>query len=284
MMILMKGLIILKNDLSTIKDKIPKHGNIKLTSEHIGEIIVENIGETERFNIKNNISCKKENLAIILSDKYDIYIRFGEINELLDTDVQNAINRVVEKESKHLKDGGWVNYSKNKYHGIAWTTKYNCNNDSITFIPEQTHYNANKSSLEIAPGVGMGIVKNELLTDLNFRLGKYNTRKGILKRHQYISYSLLYNFNTNNTYQINQFINLGYRINLSNSLNKYQWTGIEIGYLLSSQGDVFKTPTFKFSTMIDFANMIKISPEIYFEHGFKKVYPGIRIGVEFINW
>lgn len=255
-----------------------------MTSEHIGEIIVENIGETERFNIKNNISCKKENLAIILSDKYDIYIRFGEINELLDTDVQNAINRTVEKESKHLKDGGWVNYSKNKYHGIAWTTKYNCNNDSITFIPEQTHYNANKSSLEIAPGVGMGIVKNELLTDLNFRLGKYNTRKGILKRHHYISYSLLYNFNSNNTHQINQFINLGYRINLSNSLNKYQWTGIEIGYLLSSQGDVFKTPTFKFSTMIDFANMIKISPEIYFEHGFKKVYPGIRIGVEFINW
>jgi dTDP-glucose 4,6-dehydratase len=36
-------------------------------------------------------------------------------------------------------------------------------------------------------------------------------------------------------------------------------------------------------TMIELADHIIITPEIYFDHGFKKIYPGIRIGIDLFD-
>ena len=137
--------------------------------------------------------------------------------------------------------------------------------------------------LSVALGVGMGIVQNKFFTDFDFRIGRYGTHKGIIKRHQYISYNLLYDFNSDNSTHINQFINLGFRFNLSNNLHDYRWMGFEVGYLIGSSGELFESPTFKLGTMLDLTNTIKVYPEIYFDDGFSKIYPGVRIGIQFIN-
>ncbi len=269
-----------KGDLVKIQNQLPENCALKLTSKSIGEISVENIGDIKIYKIADTIGFSRLNEICIYSDNYDILIYFHEINDFLFSDIQKCVNKVIDWEAKHLSEGGFVDYEKGKYHGIAWTMKYMCNNDTITMIPEESHYNANKSMLELSPGIGLGVIQDDIVSDFSFRIGRYGTHKGILKRHQYVSYSLLYNFNQDNNFDINQFINFGYRFNLSNTLNNYRWMGFEIGYLINKKGDFFKSPTFKLGTMIDLSNNVRLTPTIIFDEGFKKIYPGLRLGID----
>ena len=204
-----------------------------------------------------------------------MFIYFNELDDLLKTDIQNCINQALNHANLTLG-----NYAAKTFHGIAWTNTCKCENDSVIFIREKSHYNANKSQLSIKAGVGVGVVKNQFSSDFTFRIGKFQTRKGILKHHFYISDNMLYMFNQTDNFRINNFLNLGYRFNLSNRLDNYNWIGFEAGYLTNSNGDFFKTPTFRFGTMIDLKNNITLFPYIYFDDGFKKAYPGIRIGID----
>jgi hypothetical protein len=63
-------------------------------------------------------------------------------------------------------------------------------------------------------------------------------------------------FSQTDNIQIINFLNLGYRFNLSNRLDKYNWIGFEVGYLTNFNGDLFKTPTFRLGTMIELRHNI----------------------------
>lgn len=273
-----------KEDLKKIQGVLPENCNLKMTSKMIGEISVENSGDIKRYQTGDTISFTRQNTICIYSDNYDILIIFDELSDFLASDIQECVNKVIAWEVKHLREGGWVDYEKGKYHGIAWTMNYKCENDTIIMIPEKSHYNANKSMLELSPGIAVGIIQDDIVSDFSFRIGRYGTHKGILKRHQYISYSLLYNFNQDNNFDINQFINFGYRFNLSNNLTNYRWMGFEIGYLINKKGDFFKSPTFKLGTMIDLKHNINLTPAIFFDGEFNRIYPGLRIEIGLINW
>jgi hypothetical protein len=269
-----------KEDLSKIQNEIPKNPNLTMISKKTGEITIETTEDLKKYRIEDEISKTRENKVYILSDKYDILIYFNELDDIFTTDIQECLNRAVDNQAKYLENGGWVDYTEGKFHGIAWTDACKCENDTILFIREKSHYNANKSQLSIKVGAGAGIIKNQLTTDFTFGIGKFQTRKGILKHHIYISDNMHYMFSQTDNIQINNFLNLGYRFNLSNRLDKSDWIGFELGYLTNSNGDFFKTPTFRFGTMMDLKHNITLSPQIYFEDGFKKVYPGIRIGID----
>ena len=269
-----------QEDLQKIQKKIPIDRNYKLISKQIGVIEVLNSDEIKKIKISDTILIERPHEAQILSSRFDIYFYFNQLSDLISLNIQDLVNKAVENQAKQLMDGGWVDYSKGKHHGIAWTMKYICLNDSISFYPQESHYNANKSQLSLKIGIGAGLIKNQLASDFNFRIGKFNTCKGILKHHFYISDNLNYTFDDSETILINNFLNLGYRYNLSNSLNKYNWIGVECGYLTKVSGDFFKNPTFRLGTMIDLRQNITISPQIYFENGFNKVYPGLRIGID----
>jgi hypothetical protein len=270
----------LKADLVKIQSQLPSNCNLKLTSKQYGEIIVEQIGDIKNYQISDKISFTRQNEICIYSNYYDILIYFRELNDFLTSDIQECVNKVIDWEGKHLREGGWVDYEKGKFHGIAWTMNYKCENDTIIMIPEKSHYNANKSQLSIKTGIGVGLIQNQLSPDIIFKIGKFNTRKGILKHHIYLSDNLNYIFAENNSIQIQNFINLGYRFNLSNSLKSYNWIGLEIGYLTKSKGDLFREPTFRIGTMIDLRYNITLSPQLYIDDGFKNVYPAIRIGID----
>lgn len=173
-----------KGDLVKIQNQLPENCALKLTSKSIGEITVENIGDIKIYKIADTIGFSRQNEICIYSDNYDILIYFHTINDVLFSDIQKCVNKVIDWEAKHLSEGGFVDYEKGKYHGIAWTMKYKCDNDTITMIPEESHYNANKSMLELSPGIGLGVVQDDIVSDFTFRIGRYGTRKGILKRHQ----------------------------------------------------------------------------------------------------
>lgn len=278
----------LKAKIELINDDIPKEMNFKLTYKiRTNEIIIERNPDLIIYKFNNSVSKSKINECVIIAPEYDIYINFDNLNDLLAVDIQHCVN--LASIHKYVSFG---NYAKKTDDGIAWTNTCKCENDSVIFIREKSHWNGYKSHLGIMIGAGAGIIGNNLINDFGFSIGRYGTHKGILRTHTYISYNIHYMLNQNNSFQTNGFINLGYRYNFSKRLDNFNWIGCEAGFLINSSGDFFTTPTFRLGTLIDLKPFklgmlskpkynITISPQIYFEDGFNKIYPGLRLGVDF---
>ncbi len=257
-------------DIALITDSIPKSIPICITYKPDSYLKYNQIITDEKI-LSGNTAYFNE--CIIITDKYDIYFKYNDLNDLFDTKIKNCIHSAINNEFITRKG----NLNENAFSHISWTDNCDCSNDTVIF--NKSKWNPHKSELSIKLGVGMGVVKSEILPDFGFRIGHYRTTKGILKHNVYLSDNMMYTFHVDNKMLIHNFVNVGYRYNLSNQIGKYRWIGFEIGYLTSGQ-DLFETPTIRLSTLIDLHKNITISPQIYFENGFKKVYPGLRIGID----
>jgi len=259
-----------RQEIILITDSIPKSIPIRITYKSDSYLKYNQIISNEKILSANSTyfsECK------IITDRYDIYFRYADLSELLDSNINNCIITAINHEIITEKGNLYLN----KFDHISWTDYCDCNADTVTF--NYSKWNPHKSELSIKLGVGIGVVKNEISPDFGLRIGHYRTTKGILKHNVYLSDNLMYTFQPENKMVIHNFINVGYRYNLSNQIDKYSWIGFEIGYLTNGQ-DLFETPTFRLSTLIGLHKYITISPQIYFENGFKKVYPGLRIGID----
>lgn len=270
---------VVKDKIITISDKLPKY-SYELTYRPMQDIVIEKLNDNLIFSVDDfgNLVELSKNKCVILTPKYDIYISFKNIDDLLRIDIQDYVNKILL--DNHTKDSYPTETPDKPYfHGISWTDNWICNKDSISIIGSK--WNPHKDNLEILAGVGVGIIKNQLSSDFSFRLGYYRNQKGgCLKKHFYISDNIVYFFDENETIRLNNFLNIGFRYNLSNKVYTYKWIGLELGYLTNSKGDYFKTPTFRLGTIIEFEKRITITPQIYFEDGFNKIYPGLRFGID----
>jgi hypothetical protein len=276
-----------QKDLSKIRNEIPRDKNILIISEKIGEITLKITGDRKEFIIENAVESFRINRAVIRAEKYEIFIEFQEIDKLLSTDIQKPINNATTAHEKGAQEcHGPLEFTaeaEKKGRGTAFNVYAKCENDTVIFDPDRTHFNQMKDQLFIDPNVGFGIAQNKLTTDFGLRIGIAWTDMGVLRKHYYISYNLVYDFNQEQTFNLNHFVNLGYRKNFASSRSNYKWRGAEIGYLIHFNGEFFSSPTIKLGTMIEFTDHINITPEIYFDDGFKKVYPGIRLGIDLFD-
>lgn len=276
-----------QKDVSTIRNEIPRDKNILIESGKVGEITLKITGDSKNYIIDKSVDSFRINKAIIRAEKYEIFIEFQDIDNLLSTDIQKKINNVTiahEKEEQECR--GPLDFTAEddkKGRGTAFNVYYKCEDDTAIFDPDRTRYNHMKDQLWIDPSVGIGIAQNKLITELGLRIGIVWTDMGVLRKHYYISYNLVYDFNQEQTFNLNHFVNLGYRKNFTSSRSKYKWRGAEIGYLIHSNGDFFTSPTFKLGVLINVNKNINLTPEIYFDDGFKKVYPGIRLGIDLFD-
>lgn len=267
-----------KEKISKVSDKLPKN-SYKIIYTSGQDILIQELNDYGSYSINQQGDLVKlsMNKCVIIRPKYDIYIDYKDINKLLEIDIQNYVNKILlhrNTKDRYLKETP----DKPYFHGISWTDDWLCSKDSISRIGSR--WNPHKDNLEIMAGVGTGIVKKQLSPDFYFRIGYFRNQKGgCLKKHFYISDNMVYFFQDNGKIAINNFLNVGFRYNLSNEVYKYNWIGLEFGYLTNSKGDYFKAPTFRLGTIIDLRKNIIISPQVYMENGFKSIYPGIRIGV-----
>ncbi|MBK6964776.1 MAG: hypothetical protein IPH20_12755 [Bacteroidales bacterium] len=96
-----------------------------------------------------------------------------------------------------------------------------------------------------------------------------------------MSYNQLSDFDENSKVNLNGFVNIGYRYNLSNDLNDPNWLGLEVGFLAVENGDLFENNTYKFGFNWEIGKYISVSPQFYLSGDFKVFYPAIRIGFGF---
>ena len=94
----------------------------------------------------------------------------------------------------------------------------------------------------------------------------------------YVSSNMIFDFNTESNLNINTFLNIGHRWNLDKKSEKPNMLGVELGYLIVKQGDLFGKNTFKLGVNWSPAKHISVSPQLYISDNFKTAYPGIRIG------
>jgi hypothetical protein len=230
---------------------------LTIKSKETTETIIWKNGENNPYKFKN--SCE------VITDNYQIYIDFNDYEDLIS---ENLITKITEAVDNTLAN----NSRRSKLF------KYSFEKDSLV---KNENYGIGKTGdmLSLKAGVGANLIKNQPVIDLSGEVAFIFQKKGILKNQYYLSYNLLYDFVDNSSIDINSFLNVGYRYNFSNNKDDSNWLGLELGYLVSKNGDMFDDNTFRFGFNWQVGNNITISPQLYISS--EQTYPGLRIGFGF---
>lgn len=160
---------------------------------------------------------------------------------------------------------------------------YQCQDEELSIIEDKSkiNYATGGDILEINAGVSASVVKNQLVGDFSFTLGLGFNKKGVLRSKPYASINLMYDFSEGNKMNINTFLNIGHNWGLSKKIDEAALIGLELGYLISRNGDLFEENTFRFGINYVLPSGFDISPQVYMGDEFKRFYPGIRMGFTF---
>lgn len=162
---------------------------------------------------------------------------------------------------------------------------YSQNGNTIrnTFISPNTRADR-WDELMITGGTGVNSYKGKLLPDLNVGIGLMFSQKGILKDNFFLNYEIMYDFVSENGQSMpksNHFIDAGYARNFSKTLDKTDWYGISVGYLVKKNSDIFDDHTWRLSLHRNISKHIELVPQIYFPNNFSNVFPGLKVNVSF---
>lgn len=225
-------------------------------AESTETVIWEN-GKQKPYKFTN--TCK------ISAKSYFMIIEFNELEDLTSEELINQLKEAIDTTTaQHSRHSRLFNYE--------------FKNDSIISNKYNT-VGRRGDMLSLKAGVGANLIKNQPVIDLSGEVAFTFSKKGLLKNQYYLSYNLLYDFIDNSKANLNSFLNVGYRYNLSNAKDGSDWLGVEFGYLISREGDMFDDNTFRFGLNWDVGNSITVSPQLYISK--EQTFPGLRIGFGF---
>jgi len=203
-------------------------------------------------------------LAVVSGDKFKIFITTSDLSKISDMSLSQCLEKVIDILPEKS------NFAKSLY--------YECIDGKINALEDKNTNNGKTDFLEFSLGAGAGLVKSTWVADLSFGVGVGFSRKGVTKYFPYISTNLVFDFDDENNININTFLNLGYRWNIDKKADKPDFLGVELGYLVSNQGNLFGENTFRLSLNWSPVKSVFVSPQLYISDNFSTVYPGIRIG------
>ncbi|MCY7349369.1 MAG: hypothetical protein LH606_01705 [Cytophagaceae bacterium] len=142
----------------------------------------------------------------------------------------------------------------------------------------------NELSLGISPGVGVGVVRNQLYTALIGDLALFPGIGRLGARLGWHEYFFFQNQPDGPSRIVrNSFLNAGILFfkPWDKTHNRVNMGGVTLGYLIRRNGDYFEKATFRLAGTVNIFKWSKIEPELYWHGAFKKVYPGVRVNVGF---
>ena len=205
--------------------------------------------------------------AIISGEGFQIFITASDLSKIADLSLSKCLEKVI----AILPEKS--NWSKSLY--------YECVDENVKELEDKSKVNPPLDFLELSAGAGANLLKGKWVADLSIGLGLGFNRKGALTYNPYVSANLVFDFDAASNTNINTFLNLGYRWNVNKKAEKPDMLGVELGYLIMKQGDLFGDNTFKLGFNWSPVKGVFISPQIYMTNNFKIVYPAIRIGIGF---
>jgi len=201
--------------------------------------------------------------AILYGDQFTIFITTAEITGLVELDLAECLKKTIAKLPKRYR------WSK--------TISYECVGGEVKEI---NNANNEYDMLEIQAGAGAGLIKSNWVADISFGVSLGLNHKGI-PRSPYISANMIFDFDAEDKMNINTFLNLGYSFNVGDKSKKPSMLGVELGYLIAQQGEMFGDNTFKLGVNWSPAKHIVVSPTLYVTDNFSQAFPGVRIGFGF---
>jgi len=213
-------------------------------------------------------------IVLQMEDK-DYFIRLF-VNKLEDAEIVNSPDFTAKLQDADLE----IPETRKKLN--AWLLENESGSFNSNFIGEVSPLTLDQ--LELSAGVGAGLIKNELVSGFNFRVGFAFAKKGIMKNKYFAEYEVLYDFSNttaNRKFDTNGFLSLGYSRNFSLDPNKPRWYGISAGYLLDRGNDFFAKNTFKIAVHKQISNSITLQPELYINDFNKSGSPALRVQITF---
>lgn len=260
-----------ENDLKQLHSILKEDKEIPDNSPYIilfkpnKKLNIKNLETTEKTIWENgkHKNYNFENTCEIRTENYLMVIEYNDLEELISEDLITHLKDVIDETST----------KENRYSRLFnYTFKDNILVDSNDYTLESSN-----DYLYLKSGVGANLIKSEFVIDFNFELGFGLSKKGIQKSQYYASYNLLYDFIDNSSIDLNGFLSLGFRHNFSDRDDKNNWIGMEFGYLITQNGELFNDDTFRFGVNWELSSSISVSPQIYFNS--ELTYPGLRIGI-----
>ena len=247
---------------------IPEEGSYSIAYETNKLLSIKPNAPGERIIWENGkrARCQLNNQCYIHSDNYDLQIQFNEFEKLISDSLINQLEKVIDN----------TNTIQSRF---ASTYNYSFQGEELLHNMQLDKINGQLDALSFKGGVGLNFIKNQPVMDLSAEMGLMLSKKGIWKNQYYLSYNQLSDFVADSKVNLNGFVNVGYRYNLSNSVKTSNWLGVEFGYLAISHGDMFEKNTFKFGVNWDIGKYISVTPQLYFSDHFS--YPAVRIGFGF---
>ena len=206
-------------------------------------------------------------LAILRNENVYVMITTTNLSILTDLELEKCLKDVISK---------LPGRKNNSYRAV-----YECIDGSVSLIEDKVGPDASLDMIGLTAGAGAGLIKNKWVADLSAEIFLSFNRKGILKYNPYISTNLLFDFDSGNKMNINGFLNVGHRWNMEKGTGSPDWFGVEVGYLVHKEGDMFGENTFKLGLNWSLfkGRSVYVSPQLYFTDNFNTVYPAVRIGI-----
>jgi hypothetical protein len=224
------------------------------------EIIILEDGKQVKYSFNNRCD--------IIAESYNLQIRYNNIEDLLSGSLQEQIKIVLDS----------ISATEKRYVTI---NNFIFNGQKLTENNQTRYPYGSMDCILLKAGAGASLIKNQPITDISAELALGFSKKGILKNEFYVSDNMFFNFDADQKTYSNNFLNIGYRYNLSNSNKTPNWIGIEAGYLIGRHGDFFEKNTFKFGFNWEVGKYMSVSPQLYFSGDMTKMYPGLRLGFGF---
>ncbi len=224
----------------------------------------------ERIIWENNTQKKFQfsNQCNIRSKDYYLKIKFNDLQALMSDSLLKRLLEAIDK----------IDETNNR---LSKTYVYEFQGDKLIRDEQLDNRTKSLDVIFLKGGLGVNLIKSEPIIDISGEIGFGIARKGILKNQYYVSYNLLFDFMEESKTNLNGFLNVGYRRNLSNNIDKPNWLGVELGYLIKNQGDLFGKNTFKFGVNWELGKYVSISPQLYLSNDGKDFYPALRLGIGF---
>jgi len=234
--------------------------SLSIRQNEAAEKIIWKNGEQTTYQFNKQCNIKAET--------YYLQIHFNELEELVS---DSLLAQVMEA----------IDTTENIQGRYSTIYNYSFEGNQLNHNFQYDKKSGQTDMLLLSGGVGVNLIKSEPVIDLAAELGLALRKKAILKNQYYVSYNLLFDFTGESIVNLNGFLNIGYRNNVSNNTKKPNWLGVELGYLVNKQGELFGKNTFKLGVNWELGRYISVSPQLYLSGDFTQFYPAVRIGFGF---
>jgi len=250
-----KNLSIEKAELISISEK----EEITVREDIQKEVYLLKDGELKNSGVRDQ--------AVLKTKDVEIYLTAVDLSKAIDLNMESCLQQMVDSLPAKSR------FSRSLY--------FECKDGKVTYIEDKTESLTNGDVLELSLGGGANLYKGYWLGEISFRMDFRFFTKNVLTSNPYLSANLLYDFRDINRVKMNTFLNLGYSWDRSRGNDKENLFGVEVGYLIDRNGDLFEENTSRIGINWSPIKGVVVSPQMYIIGGFEKVQPGMRIGLGF---